>query len=357
MPDSAIAAMHETENTKVTGATDTTESEADLAPASIMTPNGSSEFITETADTTEPGGDLAPVYVVMPNGSSEFITVPNALPGPCGDPARPPASMAAIPWLGSRSRYALNREVYVWQQWDAYGDVCLYKYTQYYPSAHGVSEPLLIRTSPLAPSIIGRSKLTREYQEIMLAVAQKMDASFLRPIFDKYNSHSGGVAPRERAVTAREREVEQAAGAIGAALREREQAVIADEREIASLAADLDKRETELVESQQAHIRMVEAFAVSQQKICNEHASHVKFQYDQLTIRADAVNERLHAVACIKETNAKRTADMIARAETDREAASTFRAIAQDTHANVNVPPEYRERLRAAIHRYSNKDG
>jgi hypothetical protein len=77
-----------------------------------------------------------------------------------------------------------------YQIWDAYGD-CLWKISWAPPVTWAWPK------NGAAPIEVWRLKLTREYQEIMWAVAQKMDAAFLRPIFDRYNPRST-LAAREK---------------------------------------------------------------------------------------------------------------------------------------------------------------
>jgi len=65
------------------------------------------------------------------------------------------------------------------QAWDHYGDCVLLDKCRNYGN--------LDWSTYKVPAIGMRAKLTPEYQDILWEVAKKMDASFLRPIFDKYH--------------------------------------------------------------------------------------------------------------------------------------------------------------------------
>jgi hypothetical protein len=152
------------------------------------------------ADTKQPDEDLPPYNKGVPYGVALPPAlcrdyVPNGLAGPV-------ASIAKIVWPA----HVPYSPTQVWQQWDVYGDTCLLKHTSYPPQfADDRDRPPTVEVlgRAFAPPIGGRAKLTREYQEIMWAVAPVMDASFLRPIFDRYNPRAPALASRKAELDAR----------------------------------------------------------------------------------------------------------------------------------------------------------
>jgi hypothetical protein len=150
-----------------------------------------------------------------------------------------------------------------------------------------------------------RPKLTLEYQEIMWAVAQQMDASFLRPIFDKYN-------PR------------------------------------ATQTADLARRARELAAREVAH----EAARVAHEAARVAHKAHTEHERAELAAQSQAATLRLQS-AISKEADRAITADMLSRAvelRTTHDALRTMvRGIAHEICADVRAPVEYGSRLLAAL--------
>ncbi len=159
----------------------------------------------ETAEVEQPDEDLPPYnkntpYRVVLSPALCRVNVPNGLAGPA-------MSIARIMWP-AHDPYS---PTHVWQQWDVYGDTCLLKHTSYPPQfADDRDRPPTVEVlgRAFAPPIDGRAKLTREYQEIMWAVAPVMDASFLRPIFDRYNPRAPAVAAADASLASRKAELD-----------------------------------------------------------------------------------------------------------------------------------------------------
>jgi len=111
----------------------------------------------------------------------EFLTQCDGTPRLCK------ASSAII--QNPMTRY----DAYMAQAWDCYGD-CVVVHVDY---KHG-KPPFNAWHTKQVPIVGLRAKLTPEYQEILWHVAQKMDASYLRDIFDKYHPCSSEIEQLQR---------------------------------------------------------------------------------------------------------------------------------------------------------------
>ncbi len=242
------------------------------------------------------------------------------------------------------------------QFWNIYGD------TMRGVQAADPHHPYLSVGGSCSP--IGmRPKLTREYQEIMWAVAQKMDASFLRPIFDKYNPRAAqhvalqarerAVSERETAVAARERDAdEKAAGAAvweaGVILEAKTEATKAADLAHAGHLAAIALRETEM--SRRA--RELDDREAKHIETCVAHRARADLERAGLAAQSQAVTMRLRA-AISEETDRLLTADRLRRADelqTMHEALrETVYEIAHEICADALAPVEYGSRLFAAL--------
>jgi hypothetical protein len=327
---------------------------------------------SKTDTLAEPEDDLPPfrepqAYCkgsgVWPYGALHDIIFPAALPRVT--PISAPLSVAVWPYNAQRHSPHISQSVFECQAWDVYGDCGVWEYVR---DGMGMT-PICARTPftrgdcrgeivyrHMFPEVGMRPKLTREYQEIMWAVAQKMDASFLRPIFDKYNPRAAQhvalqarervVDDRETAVAARERDADEKAAAAavweaGVVLAAKAEATKAADHAHAGHLAAIAFRETEL--SRRA--RELDARDAKHAEDCVAHKARADLERAGLAAQSQAVTMRLRA-AISEETDRLLTAAILQRADTLQAA---VREIAREICIDALAPVEYGARLLAAL--------